>query len=107
MGSFSVSKLLAAVLLAGCLALIVSNVLLARRLSQLKQLDDFLNAANKLELGGVVPPLVGTYLVKLQGKTETRVAAPTAVEMDLRPRGAMSFFASASNTQDEGRPPVL
>jgi hypothetical protein len=58
-GSFSVSKPLAAVLLAGCLALIASNVLLARRLSQLKQLDDFLNAANKLELGGVVPPLVG------------------------------------------------
>ena len=40
MGSFSVSKPLAAVLLAGCLALIASNVLLARRLSQLKQLDD-------------------------------------------------------------------
>ena len=36
----------------------------------------------------VVPPLVGVYRVTTGGKTETRVAAPVAVEMDLRPRAA-------------------
>jgi hypothetical protein len=36
----------------------------------------------------VVPPLVGGYRVTSGGKSETRVAAPVAAEMDLRPRGA-------------------
>jgi hypothetical protein len=38
-------------------------------------------------LARAVPPLVGSYVVT-QGKKETRVAAPVAAEMDLRPRGA-------------------
>jgi hypothetical protein len=37
-------------------------------------------------LARVAPPLVGAYQVKLAGKTQTRVAAPVAIEMDLRPR---------------------
>lgn len=59
MSSYSVSKPLAILFVACGLALIVSNVLLARRLSQLARLDDLLNASNKLETGGIVPPLVG------------------------------------------------
>lgn len=35
-----------------------------------------------------VPPLVGSYKVTIDGKTETRVAAPDAREIDLRPRVA-------------------
>jgi hypothetical protein len=57
--SYSVSKPLAILFIVCGLALIFSNVLLARRLSQLSRLDDLLNASNKLETGGVVPPLVG------------------------------------------------
>jgi hypothetical protein len=34
------------------------------------------------------PPLLGAYRVQLPGRTETRVAAPVAAEMDLRPRAA-------------------
>ncbi len=34
----------------------------------------------------VAPPLVGAYRVTLAGKTQTRIAAPVAAEMDLRPR---------------------
>ena len=37
-------------------------------------------------LARVVPPLIGAYRVTVAGKTETRVAAPIAAEMDLRPR---------------------
>ena len=59
MSSYSVSKPLAILFIACGLALILSNVLLARRLSQLARLDDLLNVSNKLETGGVVPPLVG------------------------------------------------
>ncbi len=59
MSSYSISKPLALLFLACGLALIFSNVLLARRLSQLQRLDDLLNSSNKLELGGIVPPLVG------------------------------------------------
>jgi hypothetical protein len=36
----------------------------------------------------VVPPLVGVYRITVDGKTETRVAAPDARELDLRPRAA-------------------
>jgi hypothetical protein len=36
----------------------------------------------------VVPPLVGTYRISVDGKTEVRVAAPDARELDFRPRGA-------------------
>jgi hypothetical protein len=32
------------------------------------------------------PPLVGTYRVDVDGKTEVRVGAPDARELDLRPR---------------------
>ena len=35
-----------------------------------------------------VPPVVGAYRVTVGGKTQTRVAAPIAAEMDLRPRAA-------------------
>jgi len=34
----------------------------------------------------VAPPLIGAYRVTLTGKTQTRIAAPVAIEMDLRPR---------------------
>jgi hypothetical protein len=34
----------------------------------------------------VAPPLIGPYRVTLAGKTQTRVAAPIPIEMDLRPR---------------------
>ncbi len=37
-------------------------------------------------LARAVPALVGAYQVKSGGRTETRVAAPVAAEMDLRPR---------------------
>jgi hypothetical protein len=36
----------------------------------------------------VAPPIIGVYRVKVAGKTERRVAAPVAAEMDLRPRKA-------------------
>jgi hypothetical protein len=36
----------------------------------------------------VAPPLVGVYRITVDGKTETRVAAPDARELDLRPRAA-------------------
>jgi hypothetical protein len=36
----------------------------------------------------VVPPLVGTYRLTVDGKTETRIAAPVARELDFRPRAA-------------------
>lgn len=37
-------------------------------------------------LARVAPPLVGAYRVVLAGNAQTRVAAPIAAEMDLRPR---------------------
>jgi hypothetical protein len=36
----------------------------------------------------IVPPLVGVYHISVDGKTETRVAAPVARELDFRPRPA-------------------
>jgi len=36
----------------------------------------------------VVPPLVGTYRLTVDGKAETRIAAPVARELDFRPRAA-------------------
>jgi hypothetical protein len=36
----------------------------------------------------VVPPLVGVYRLSVDGKAETRVAAPVARELDFRPRAA-------------------
>jgi hypothetical protein len=39
-------------------------------------------------VGRAIPPLVGTYIVTLGERKETRVAAPVAEEMDLRPRAA-------------------
>ncbi|HEY8089669.1 MAG TPA: VWA domain-containing protein [Polyangiaceae bacterium] len=36
----------------------------------------------------VVPPLVGVYRLQVDGRKETRVAAPVTRELDLRPRGA-------------------
>jgi len=38
----------------------------------------------------VVPPRVGAYTLVVDGKTETRVAAPEVRELDLRPRAAAS-----------------
>jgi len=57
--SYNVSKPLAILFLACGLALVLSNVFLARRLAELRGLDDLLNISNKLEPGGVVPPLIG------------------------------------------------
>lgn len=36
----------------------------------------------------VLPPLVGVYRITVDGKAETRVAAPVSRELDLRPRAA-------------------
>ncbi|HEX8794091.1 MAG TPA: BatA and WFA domain-containing protein [Polyangiaceae bacterium] len=38
----------------------------------------------------VVPPVVGVYRLTVDGKSETRVAAPDVRELDLRPRAASS-----------------
>jgi hypothetical protein len=46
----------------------------------------------------VVPPLLGTYRLTVDGKTEARVVAPDARELDLRPRAA----ASAAGGQGMG-----
>ena len=43
-----------------------------------------------------IPPLVGSYVVTIAGKKETRVAAPLPLEMDLRPR------ATAGGAHAEG-----
>jgi len=43
----------------------------------------------------LVPPLVGTYRITVDGKTETRVATPDPREVDLRPRPAASSTAGA------------
>jgi hypothetical protein len=42
-----------------------------------------------------VPPLVGAYRIVVDGRAETRVAAPDARELDLRPRAAASAAAGA------------
>jgi hypothetical protein len=41
----------------------------------------------------VIPPFVGSYRIAVDGKTETRVAAPVGRELDLRPRAAASKTA--------------
>jgi hypothetical protein len=41
----------------------------------------------------VIPPVVGSYRIAVDGKTEMRVAAPVARELDLRPRAAASMTA--------------
>ncbi len=43
----------------------------------------------------LVPPLVGTYRIAVDGKTEARVATPDPREVDLRPRPAASSTAGA------------
>jgi Mg-chelatase subunit ChlD len=46
-----------------------------------------------------VPPVVGTYRITVSGRTETRVAAPPAREVDLRPRSA----SAAAETEALGQ----
>ena len=46
-----------------------------------------------------VPPWIGAYRVTLSGRTETRVAAPPARELDLRPRAA----SATSDTETLGQ----
>jgi hypothetical protein len=48
----------------------------------------------------VAPPLVGAYAVSVDGKNETRVAAPVAREMDLRPRPAAPAAGGAGLGDD-------
>jgi len=50
------------------------------------------------------PPLVGTYRIDVDGKTEVRVAAPDARELDLRPRAVAA--ASAGSAMGERRTAV-
>jgi hypothetical protein len=38
----------------------------------------------------VVPPLLGSYRISVDGRVEARVASPVARELDLRPRPAAS-----------------
>jgi hypothetical protein len=42
----------------------------------------------------VVPPVIGAYRIAVSGRTETRVAAPLAREVDLRPRAASATAES-------------
>ena len=44
----------------------------------------------------LTPSLLGSYLVKVDGRTETRVAAPGERELDLRPRPAASTNPGAA-----------
>lgn len=44
----------------------------------------------------VVPPLVGRYEFAIDGKSETRIAAPIARELDLRPRPVAPSLARAA-----------
>jgi von Willebrand factor type A domain/Aerotolerance regulator N-terminal len=44
----------------------------------------------------VVPSLVGSYAVTIGGRKETRVAAPLAAEMDLRPRATAAVSQGGS-----------
>lgn len=59
MGSITIKKSLALVLLVFAVGLVISNALLARRIAQMQALDDALNASNKLSPGASLPPLVG------------------------------------------------
>jgi hypothetical protein len=52
----------------------------------------------------LVPPLVGTYRVAVDGKTEVRVAAPDPRELDFRPRAAA--LATAGEGMGEKRAAV-
>jgi hypothetical protein len=58
-GSITIKKSLALLFLACGVALVVSNALLVRRISQLRRIDEQLNISNRLEPGSTVPPLVG------------------------------------------------
>jgi hypothetical protein len=51
----------------------------------------------------LVPPRVGTYRITVDGKTEVRVAAPVAREIDLRPRGAAPSTAGAGVGEQRAR----
>ena len=44
----------------------------------------------------LTPSLLGSYRVKVDGRTETRVAAPDERELDLRPRSAASTNPGAT-----------
>ena len=44
----------------------------------------------------LAPPLVGTYRIVVDGKTEVRVAAPDARELDLRPRPVVATSAGGA-----------
>jgi len=44
----------------------------------------------------VIPPVVGAYEVAIDGKSETRIAAPIARELDLRPRSVSPSLARAA-----------
>jgi hypothetical protein len=47
-----------------------------------------------------VPSLIGTYTITVDGKTELRVAAPIAREIDLRPRAAAPAAAAGNGFGD-------
>jgi hypothetical protein len=49
----------------------------------------------------VVPPVVGSYKLAIDGKAETRIAAPIVRELDLRPRAVL---ASAARGGADSRP---
>jgi hypothetical protein len=51
-------------------------------------------------LARVVPPLIGSYTITVDGKTELRVAAPIAREIDLRPRAAAPAAAAGNGFGD-------
>jgi len=52
----------------------------------------------------LVPPVLGAYRIRVDGKDETRVAAPVARELDLRPRPAA--HAGEAGALGERRAPV-
>lgn len=50
----------------------------------------------------VVPPVVGAYRFAIDGKAETRIAAPVARELDLRPRSVAPSVARAGAAAQPG-----
>jgi hypothetical protein len=51
----------------------------------------------------VVPPLVGAYRIVVDGKTETRIAAPDARELDFQPRAAAPAAAGQGLGESHAR----
>jgi hypothetical protein len=94
-GSITIKKSLALLFLACGVALAVSNVVLARRVSKLQHLDDLINTSNRLQPGTSVPPLVG---YDISGKKVTYTFADDSRET------VMLIFSPGCHACDENWP---